>query len=352
MKKILSLIISVIALVTLVSCKGADIKILMPGDYIDKSIVKAFQKEIGKKVSIVPFDSNEAALTKLKTERFDLVIPSDYMIEQMIKEDLLQPIDWTKVTELNKETSFPDELKSLLDELGEEFPILDYGIPYFWGNLGILYNTKTVQLSLLESEEWNIFRNETLKIVMYDSPRDGFFVALKQLGYSGNTATRSELEEAEAYLTAMSRQQNVVFLTDEILDDMKVSKYDISLTYSGDAVYLMDSNPDLGFFVPLVGTNVFVDAFAIPKESSDLDTVYAFINYISTYENALNNTLEIMYQSPRKDVYEEMISEDGELYDLIDAYKVVRHENDELFRFVPAAKAFIDDSWARIRSNN
>lgn len=352
MKKILSLIISAVTLITLVSCRAADIKLLMPGSYIDKSIVRSFEKETGKKVSVVPFESNEAALTKLKTEKFDLVIPSDYMIEQMIKEDLLQKIDWTKVTELNKETSFPNELKSLLDELGEDFPILDYSVPYFWGNLGILYNTKKVNKELLEQQQWNIFRNTELKIVMYDSARDGFFIALKELGYSGNTAVESELLEAEAYLKNMAKQANVVFLTDEILDDMKASKYDISLTYSGDAIYLMDSNADLDFYVPTIGSNIFVDGFVIPKGARDLDLVYEFINHISSYENALSNTLEVMYQSPRKDVYELMISEDSELYHLVNAYQVVRSENDELFRYVPLAKAFIDDSWARIRSSN
>lgn len=352
MKKILSLIISAVTLITLVSCRAADIKLLMPGSYIDKSIVRSFEKETGKKVSVVPFESNEAALTKLKTEKFDLVIPSDYMIEQMIKEDLLQKIDWTKVTELNKETSFPNELKSLLDELGEDFPILDYSVPYFWGNLGILYNTKKVNKELLEQQQWNIFRNTELKIVMYDSARDGFFIALKELGYSGNTAVESELLEAEAYLKNMAKQANVVFLTDEILDDMKTSKYDISLTYSGDAIYLMDSNADLDFYVPTIGSNIFVDGFVIPKGARDLDLVYEFINHISSYENALSNTLEVMYQSPRKDVYELMISEDSELYHLVNAYQVVRSENDELFRYVPLAKAFIDDSWARIRSSN
>ncbi len=353
MKKTLSLIISLIALTMLTSCKAADIKLLMPGSYIDKSIVRSFEKETGKKVSIVPFDSNEAALTKLKTEKFDLIIPSDYMIEQMIKEDLLQKVDWNKIPDFNKETDFPEELKALLDELGEDFPILDYSIPYFWGNLGILYNKKKVSKTLLEQEQWNIFRNEEIeKIVMYDSARDGFFVALKHLGYSGNTDVESELIDAEKYLTDMAKQSNIVFLTDEILDDMKVSKYDISLTYSGDAVYLMDSNDDLDFYVPTIGSNVFVDAFAIPKESRDLDLVYAFINHMSKYQNALNNTLEIMYQSPRKDVYELMISRDSELYHLVNAYKVVRNENDELFRYVPSAKAFIDDSWAKIRSSN
>lgn len=351
MKKITGFILLVVTLVTLTSCKQADIKLLMPGEYIDLSIVKSFQKETGYKVKIVPFESNEAALTKLKTESFDLVIPSDYMVEQMKKEDLLLKIDWDRITELDRETSFPDELKSLLDELEEEFSLLDYNVPYFWGNLGILYNKKKVSIELLEQEQWNIFKNTELKIVMYDSSRDGFFVALKELGYSGNSSNTNELKEAENWLINMAKQPNVVFLTDEILDDMKIPKYDLSLTYSGDAVYLMDSNSDLGYFVPEIGTNVFVDGFSIPKEARDLDAVYAFINYISSYENALKNTLEVMYQSPRKDVYEEMIIEGSDLYEYVDAYKVVRHQNDELFRFVPFTKEFTDDAWAKIRSS-
>ncbi len=352
MKKVFSLMVLLLALITLSACKGADIKILMPGDYINLKLLKDFKKETGKKVKIVTFESNEAALIKLKMEKFDLVVPSDYMVEQMIFEDLLQPIDWELITELDKETSFPDELQSLLSDYQEEFPILDYHVPYFWGNLGILYDKTKVSLELLESEEWNIFANEDLKIVIYDSSRDGFFFALKQLGYSGNTNDDKELEDAESYLKAIAKHKNVVFLTDEILDDMKTSKYDLSLTYSGDAVYLMSKNSKLDFYVPKVGTNVFVDGFSIPKDATNLDVVYQFINFISRQENALKNTLDVMYQSPRKDVYESLISPGSELYDYLSAYQVIRNENDELFRYDKDAKEFIDDAWAKIRSSN
>lgn len=146
MKKVFSLMVLLLALITLSACKGADIKILMPGGYINLKLLKDFKKETGKKVKIVTFESNEAALIKLKMEKFDLVVPSDYMVEQMIFEDLLQPIDWELITELDKETSFPDELQSLLSDYQEEFPILDYHVPYFWGNLGILYDKTKVSL--------------------------------------------------------------------------------------------------------------------------------------------------------------------------------------------------------------
>ncbi|MGI6360651.1 MAG: ABC transporter substrate-binding protein [Acholeplasmatales bacterium] len=352
MKRILGLFILVVSLLFLTACGKADIKILMPGEYIDGLLVRAFEKEYGKKVKIVTFESNEAALTKARSEKYDLYLPSDYMIEQMIKEDMLQKIDWTKVPNLNRETSFPDELQTLLDVYEEEFPLLDYAVPYFWGNLGIVYNKETVSLETLEAAQWDIFKNTSLNMVMYDSSRDGFFVALKSLGYSANTDNETELLAAENWLKDMTKTARITFLTDEILDDMLVPRYDLSLTYSGDAVYLMSEQSKLGYFVPTVGSNVFVDAFAIPKEVNDLDAVYDFINFMSRYDSAKQNTLEIMYQSTRKDVYNEMLSEGSDLYEFKDAYRVIMHPEDELFRYVPANKRFIDDSWATIRASN
>ena len=126
MKRMFSLFILVVSLLFLTACGKADIKLLMPGEYIDESLVRAFEKEYGKKVKIVTFESNEAALTKARSEKYDLYLPSDYMIEQMIEEDMLQKIDWTKISNLNKETSFPDELQSLLDAYEAEFPLFPW----------------------------------------------------------------------------------------------------------------------------------------------------------------------------------------------------------------------------------
>lgn len=351
MKKIIITSVFILSALILTACRGADLKVLMPGDYIDKSLVRAFEKETGKKVQIVPFESNEAALTKARTEKFDLYIPSDYMAEQMIEEDMLLPLDWTKITSMNKEDSFPEELNSLLEELETDFPLLNYMVPYFWGNLGIVYNKETVSLELLEQEQWNIFKNKDLNMVMYDSSRDGFSVALKHLGYSANTNNLNELAEAKSFLEDMTTNSKVTFLTDEILDDMIMPRYDLSLIYSGDAVYVMSEQSKLGYFVPDVGTNVFVDGFVIPKDTKDVELAYEFINFFSTYDNAKQNTLEIMYQSPRADVYYEMLKEGSELYEYKSAYEVIRHPNDELFRYVPDAKKYIDDNWALIRAS-
>lgn len=353
MKKILGFIVLSVSLITLAACNTNSLKVFSYGDYIDPQILRDFEREFGMPVKLITFDSNERALTKMKLEKFDVVIPSDYAVEQLIKEDMIQPIDWTKITNLNKETSFPLELKSLLNDLKKDenpLDLLEYMVPYFWGNMGIVYNTEKVSLADLEQYEWDIFNQTNLPAVVYDSSRDGFMMALKHLGYSMNSNVTTELTEAEAYLTTIAKKNNVVFLTDEILDDMLTTKYDLVQAYSGDAVYLMDENDKLNFYVPEVGTNVWVDGMVIPKNAEKVDLAHEFINFISSYEKALANTEYVFYQSPRKDVYEYMIGSDDYAH-LREAYQVKRNPNDEIFRYVPEVKKFVDDAWLKIITN-
>ncbi len=318
------------------------------GEYIDPEIIKGFEEEYDVCVNMSTFASNESAITKMKTESFDLVIPSDYAIEQMVSEDLIQTIDWNQIEGFNKTTDLAPGLVSILDEL--DFELLNYGVPYFWGNVGILYNKNVVSKAQLETLEWEIFKSNDYEIAFYDSARDGFMVALKNLGYSMNTSNQVELNEAENWLMDLARKNNVVFLTDEILDDMVSLTYDLALTYSGDAIYLMSEQDKLDFFVPNSGTNVWVDALVIPKNAKNVDLAYAFINYVLSNESATLNTEYVMYSTPRKDVYEAMISEDSDFYAYKNAYEVQIHTNDEVFRYIPTTKAFISDAWARIRA--
>lgn len=318
------------------------------GEYIDPAVIRGFENEYDVCVNMSTFASNESAITKMKTQAFDLVIPSDYAIEQMVSESLIQTIDWSKITTFDPTTDLAPGLAAILDEI--EFDLLDYGVPYFWGNVGILYNTDTVSKTELESLEWDIFKSNSYDIAFYDSARDGFMVALKSLGFSMNTSNQTELNAAESWLMDLANHQNVVFLTDEILDDMVSLTYDLALTYSGDAIYLMSEQSKLDFFVPNSGTNVWADAMVIPNNAKNVDLAYAFINYVLTQEAATLNTSYVMYSSPRKDVYEAMVAEDGDFYDYRSAYNVVIHPNDEVFQYVPATKAFITDAWARVRA--
>lgn len=346
---LVSLTLSGCGVVRSISCINKEkLRLFNWGEYIDPSIIKGFEDENNVCVSMSTFASNESAITKMKTESFDLVIPSDYAIEQMVEEDLIRTLDWSKIIDFNPTTDLASGLVSILNEL--EFELLDYGVPYFWGNVGILYNKDVVTLNELEAEEWDIFKSNDYEIAFYDSARDGFMVALKSLGYSMNTATQTELNEAENWLMDLANNDKVVFLTDEILDDMMTLSYDLALTYSGDAIYLMSEQDKLDFYVPNSGTNVWVDALVIPKNAKNVDLAYAFINYVILEESATLNTEYVMYSSPRKDVYEAMISENSDFYEYKSAYDVVIHEFDEVFRYVPITKAFVSDAWARIRA--
>lgn len=334
-------------IVDTIACLRKDsVKVFNWGEYMDPEIIKDFEKEYDVCVKLVTFDSNESAITKMKTESFDVIVPSDYAIEQMVSEDLLEVLDWNRITNLNRTTDLADGLSTILSNVS--FNVLDYGVPYFWGNVGILYNKDKVSVAELEQKQWNIFK-ENYDIAFYDSARDGFMVALKQLGYSMNTSDTTELTAAENWLQDIASKDNVVFLTDEILDEMPELKYDIALVYSGDAIYLMSEQEKLGFYVPTVGTNVWVDAMVIPKNAKNKDLAYDFINFVSSYDQALLNTEYVYYSTPRKDTYLDMIKPDGEFYAYIDAYEVTVNDNDEVFKYLPEVKSFTSDAWARIR---
>lgn len=355
MKKIFLLMLVLITGILLASCKEADLKILLPTDYLDESLVKEFEKEYGVKVKTISFVSNEAALLKMKRETFDLMVPSDYLIEQMILEDLILPIDWDQI-ELDKSTGYALPLMDIIRGYAENenpVPLLDYSVPYFWGSLGIIYNSKKEGLlEILENENWGVFLRDDLKKVVYDSSRDAFLVGLKHLGYSVNTTDENELKEAESLLENVADTRNVLFLTDEIMDEMADLKQDIALTYNGDAVYVRGLQRDVGFYIPTTGTNVFVDAFAIPKKSRNIDLAYKFINFISEHERALKNTVDVCYVSAIRTVYEYMINDESSpFYNDRDIYTIeYNEEKDELFRYIPAVKKYTDDAWTRIRA--
>lgn len=354
MKKIILLVVTVLLGLFITSCGEADLKILIPTQYLSEDLVREFEKENKVRVKTISFASNEAAIARLKRETFDLMVPSDYAIEQLIKEDLILPIDWEQIT-LNRETDFAEPLMALINsyETAEvPVPLLDYTVPYFWGNLGIIYNAEKEGLrEILEQENWGVFLRNDLKKVVYDSSRDAYLVALKHLNYSVNTENEAELKQAENILKNIADSKNVLFLTDALIDDMAELKHDIALTYNGDAVYVRTLQEKVGYYVPTTGTNVFVDGMSIPKKSRNVELAYKFINFVSEHDNAVINTEEVCYVSAIKSVYQYMITdEDSEFYDMRDIYMVEFRENDELFRYIPNVKKFMDDSWARIRT--
>lgn len=359
MKKILSIFIALFAVVILAACdEGPTLVLYNWGDYMDPELLREFRKETGIRVREFNFLDNETAITQMQSEYYDLVIPSDYAVEQLASMDLIEEIDWNQITSIEKHVDYPTNLNNLLSILSDDedlpFDFTQWAVPYFWGSLGLLYNSEVAGLKEdVETLGWDVL-NENYKISLYDNSRDGLVVGLKALGYSANTTNETEIKEAEAWLTNLKRNKgsaNLSFVTDGILDHMRISgdeRYDVSVVFSGDAVYLMELNENLNFITPHQGSNVWVDGMVIPKGGNQ-EYAYQFINFMLTYEVAYDNTMYVYYSTTRKDLFEDLIKEDGELYDYRESYNPVVGLNDEVYRYNATNKTLVDAAWERVR---
>ena len=334
------------------ACGGSNenvLKLYNWGEYIDDDLVAAFEAESGYKVKQIAFDSNEVAITQIKAgNQYDLVIPSDYAIEQLAIEHLIQPIDWSLITTFDKQLDLADGLADILAQLNtgaEAFDLLEYAVPYFWGNVGILYDKTTVNTADLTG--WNALTNTNYRIAFYNSARDSYMIALNAIGADINHPTNQEMINAKQWLTdALTIQTKVI--TDEIFEHMlHPARYDMAVAYSGDANYLMMENENLDFFVPEEGTNVWVDAFVIPN-NANLEMAYAFINFMMSYDSALQNTEYVGYSTPRKDVFEEMLEAGGTFEEFAASYNVRINENDTVYRYNSTLKRQMDTEWQQI----
>ena len=352
MKKYMIFALIVLFGFTLQACGGSSenvLKLYNWGEYIDDDLVKAFEEESGYKVKQIAFDSNEVAITQIKAgNQYDLVIPSDYAIEQLALENLIQPINWELITTFDKDVDLADGLSAILAQLNsgaEAFDLLSYAVPYFWGNVGILYDTTTVNPTDLTG--WDALTNPNYDIAFYNSARDAYMIALKTIGADINHPTVEEMTQAKTWLTNALTSKTYV-ITDEIFDAMlHPARYDMAVSYSGDANYLMMENENLSFFVPEEGSNIWVDAFVIPQ-NANLEMAYAFINFMMKYENAKQNTEYVGYSTPRKDVFEEVLEAGGLFEDLAASYDVRMNENDQVYRYNSTLKRQMDTEWQQI----
>ncbi|MCR5786081.1 MAG: ABC transporter substrate-binding protein [Acholeplasmatales bacterium] len=343
---------------SLTSCKqtseGGDLKIFNAGEYLDPDLLEAFEKEYNCKVNYSTFESNEAAVTKMQTESYDLVIPSDYSVDELAKAGMLKEIDWDKINFSKEDMS--DSLVSTLDRLNsgnDPLDLLKYGVPYFYGIVGIVYNANIVDEEDLE-EGWNILKNPKYKgkVAYYDNPRDGFIAPLKTLGYSLNTNSSEEVDEAFNWILDMKGKTNPAYKTDELLSEMPQGKYALGLMYSGDALYaisLEDEDVDLRFFVPEEGSDLFIDSMVIPTSCKNEEMAYNFINFISSYDNAYQNSSYVGYTSPIKEVYQDIIAEDGDYYEDAIYYEVRDNKNDEVYRYNKDLKIKFNDYFVKLK---
>lgn len=274
------------------------LRVYNSGEYVDPQLIERFEEENDCQIIYETFDSNESMYTKLQSgAEYDILVPSDYMIERLIKEKFLKKIDWTKIT--NRDKIIPKLLDNNFDKGN------NYTVPYYWGTVGILYNKKKVSQKDLQ-QGWDILRNEKYKgkIYMYDSERDSFMIALKALGYSMNTHNKKELQEAYQWLMKQSETMDPVYVGDDVMDNMISGNKDMAVVYSGDGAYIISENENMGFMVPEQGSNVWTDAMVITKYCENTDLAHKFINFFLQEDVAIQNTEYIGYDSAVKSVYE------------------------------------------------
>ena len=315
------------------------------GEYTGENIISGFEELTGAKVIMDNFDSNEQMYIKVANgDAYDVLVPSDYMIQRMMQEKMLQKLE-------------PETRKECLGELVDAIkglpydPKNEYSIPYFWGTVGIVYDKTKVSEEDLEKDGWDIFLDQKFKgdIYLYDSERDSFMMALKALGYSMNTTSQDELNDAYNWLIQCVQTMDPEIVTDEIIDNMAQARKALGLIYSGDAAYVMSENENMGFYMPKSGTNLWSDAMVIPKNAKNPKLANEFIRYITSYDAAMDNSSYVGYTSPNKEVMEELGGKGGD-YDGINAYTPrAGYDKDEVFQYDEITRKIIADLWSRVK---
>lgn len=259
------------------------------GDYIDQSVLDTFTEETGIKINYEMYPSNEDMYLKVKSggTQYDVIFPSDYMLERMINEDLVEKINMDNISNYS--------------HIGEAFKGLDYdpgneySVPYTWGTVGILYDKNKVTDPV---NSWDILWDEKYagEIIMYDSQRDSLMVALKKLGYSMNTKNVDELNEARDLLI---KQKPLVlsYAGDDGKGMIEQGEGSLFVTYSGDAMELLDSYDHIGYAIPKEGTNIWYDCMAIPKGSKNQEAAEQFIDFMTRPDIALKNFEYLLYST-------------------------------------------------------
>ena len=273
------------------------------GEYIDPDVLDEFTAETGIKVVYDEYETNEVMYPKIEAgaASYDVICPSDYMIQKMIENDLLAEINFDNIPNAKN-------IGEQYYESSREFdPENKYSVPYCWGTVGILYNKTMVDEPI---DSWSVLWDEKYKgeILMQNSVRDAFMVALKLNGDSMNTLDDAELEAAKDKLI---EQKPLVqaYVVDQVRDKMIGNEAAIGVIYSGEAIYTQRENPDLEYVIPKEGTNVWIDSWVITKNANK-ENAEAFINYMCKPEVALKNFDFITYSTPNTAARELIEDED------------------------------------------
>jgi len=325
---------------------GATLNVYNWGEYIDEDLLGEFEELYNCRVNYRNFESNEMLYTNIiSDDPWDILVPSDYMIERLIREKRLQPLDKSIVNNLE---DLSDSVKNLAFD-----PDNTYSVPYLWQSVCIVYDKTKIDPALVEEKGWDIFLDPSLKghAYMYDSSRDAFMVALKALGYSANTTDDAEIEAAYNWLLEMNSSLDPDYVTDEMIDGMKYGFKWISLGYSGDVAAIMAENENLAVCLPKQGTNIAVDAMVIPKSAGNPELANYFIRFVSEYESSLAISAFTGYASPNTKVLAELSGPGGE-YEGNDAYLPREgYALDEVFVDDVELSSKLSDLWMKVMAS-
>ena len=326
--------------------KGITLNVYNWGEYISDGsdgsidVIKEFEEISGIKVNYTLFDTNEDMYAKVVHggSQYDIIIPSDYMIARLIDEDRLEKLDFDKIPNI-----------SLIDDkyrFTDFDPEGAYTVPYTWGMVGLVYNTKYVTAE--EASTWDVLWNEKFKgkVLMFGNSRDAFGIALKKLGYSLNTENLEEIDKAADALKAQ-KAVNQMYAMDQTFDKMANENAYAAPYYAGDCLTMMERNENLAFAYPKEGVNQFIDSVCIPKGTANKDAAEAFINFLCETDIAVANCEFISYFTPQTEAME-IVGVDERIQPTEEAL-----ENSETFVMLgDEANSHMEDLWLQIRSTS
>lgn len=315
------------------------------GEYIDPEVLTMFEEETGIDIVYEEFETNEILYPKISSGAiaYDVICPSDYMIQRMIENDLLSEINFDNIP----------NIKNIGEQYMEQSKQFDpenkYSVPYCWGTVGILYNKMMVDEPV---DSWSILWDPKYKdnILMQDSVRDAFGVTLKYLGYSLNSIDLDELTEAKNLLI---EQKPLVqaYVIDQVRDKMIGNEAALGVIYSGEAIYTQKENPNLEYVIPKEGSNIWIDSWVIPKNAEHKENAEKFINFLCRPDIALMNFEYITYSTPNEAARE--LIEDEEIRNSEIAFPdLSKYDNLETFQYLGTeADQVYGDLWNKVKSS-
>ena len=336
------------------SADGGELYVYNWGEYIDENVISQFEDEIGITVVYDLFETNEEMYPVIEAGavNYDVVCPSDYMIQKMRENDLLAELNFDNIPNI-------DQIDPAYMEMSQAFdPENKYSVPYCWGTVGILYNTKLLdELGVPAPTKWADLWDERLsgEILMQDSVRDAFMVALKKDGYSMNSESKDELEQAKQKLIDQKPLVQA-YVIDQVRDKMIGGEAAVGVIYSGEMLYIQDEVANLGldydleYVIPEEGTNLWLDSWVIPKNAKNKENAEKWIDFMCRPEIAKANFEYITYPTPNKGAFELLDKEmqnNKAVFPDIDSLK-----NSEVYKYLgDETDAVYNELWKEVKAN-